>query len=184
MANHSFSHSEIQMRTKAIFMATRQINIQRLSITSAKPFESVVAAVNAAVGHPDMGEFQTKIAAAKTYDDMERVVQPMLGKYGLMEFIHFDVGMVLTRALGPGAPKSRRLVIGNPLTMQAMTRHVPDAAAYAPVTVLIDERPGGVQLSYDTMASLLAPYGNAEALRVARELDGKVSQLIAEAAGS
>ncbi len=75
-------------------------------------------------------------------------------------------------------------MIGNPLTMQAMTRHVPDAAAYAPVTVLIDERPGGVQLSYDTMASLLAPYGNAEALRVARELDGKVSQLIAEAAGS
>jgi hypothetical protein len=74
--------------------------------------------------------------------------------------------------------------MGNPLTMQAMTRHVPDAASYAPVTLLIDERAGGVQLSYDTMASLLAPYGNAEALRVARELDDKVGQLIAEAAGS
>lgn len=165
-------------------MATRQISVQRLSITSAKPFESVVAAVNAAVGHPDRGEFEEKIALAENYGEMESVVQPMLGKYGLMEFIHFDVGMVLRRAQGPGAPKSIRLVVGNPLIMQAMTTHVPDAASYAPVTLLIDERPGGVRLSYDTMASLLAPYGNAEALRVARELDDKVGQLLAEAAGS
>jgi hypothetical protein len=165
-------------------MATRQISIQRSSVTSVKSFESVVAAVNATLGHPDMGEFARKMASAKTYDEMERVVQPMMGKYGLMEFIHFDVGMVLARAQGPGAPKSVRIVLGNPLTMQAMARHVPDAASYAPVTLLIDERPGGVQLSYDTMASLLAPYGNAEALRVARELDDKVGQLISEAAGS
>ena len=165
-------------------MVTRQISVQRSSVTSAKPFESVVAAVNAALGHPDMSEFARKIASAKTYGEMESVVQPMLGKYGLMEFIHFDVGMVLTRAQGPGAPKSVRIVMGNPVTMQAMARHVPDAASYAPVTLLIDERPGGVHLSYDTMASLLAPYGNAEALQVARELDDKVGQLIAEAAGS
>jgi hypothetical protein len=165
-------------------MTTRQISIQRSTVTSARPFESVVAALNAAVGHPDMSEFARKIAAAKTYGEMESVVQPMLGKYGLMEFIHFDIGMVLARAQGSDAPKSVRLVIGNPLTMQAMTRHVPDAASYAPVTLLIDERPGGVQLSYDIMASLLAPYGNTEALRVARDLDDKVGQLIAEAAGT
>ena len=165
-------------------MSTRQISIQRSSVTSVKPFESVVAALNVAIGHPDMGEFAKRIASSKTYDEMETVVQPMLGKYGLMEFIHFDVGMVLARAQGSGAPKSLRIVLGNPLTMQAMARHVPDAASYAPVTVLIDERRGGVQLSYDTMASLLAPYGNAEALRVARDLDDKVGQLIAEAAGS
>jgi uncharacterized protein (DUF302 family) len=149
-----------------------------------RPFESVVAAVNAAVGHPDMVDFERKIAAAKNYDEVERVVQPVLGKYGLMEFIHFDMGMILAKARGSGAPKSVRIVMGNPLIMQAMMQHVPDAAAYAPVTVLIDERADGVHLSYDTMASLLAPYGNAEALRVARELDDKVGQLLAEAAGS
>jgi uncharacterized protein (DUF302 family) len=165
-------------------MRTRQISIQRLSITSVKSFESVVAAVNAAVGHPDMGEFARKLAAAETYSEMERVVQPALGKYGLMEFTHFDMGMILAKARGSGAPKSLRVVMGNPLIMQAMAQHVPDAASYAPVTVLIDERADGVQLSYDTMASLLAPYGNEEALRVARELDNKVGQLLAEAAGS
>jgi hypothetical protein len=167
-----------------MFMRTREISVQRLSVTSARPFESVVAVVNAVVGHPDMGEFARKLAAAKTYDEMERVVQPVLGKYGLMEFTRFDMGMILAKARGSGAPKSLRVVVGNPLIMQAMVQHVPDAASYAPVTLLIDERADGVHLSYDAMASLLAPYGNAEALRVARELDDKVGQLLAEAAGS
>jgi hypothetical protein len=55
----------------------------------------------------------------------------------------------------------------------------PTAGSYAPIAILVDERPeGGVGLSYDRMASLLAPYGNADALAVARDLDSKV-----EAAG-
>src|SRR5207245_37077 len=89
-------------------MTTRRINIQRWSMTSAKPFDSVVAAVNAAIGHPDMSEFAKKVAAAKTYDEMEKVIQPVLGKYELMEFARFDIGMVLAKALGPDAPKSLR----------------------------------------------------------------------------
>ena len=33
-----------------------------------------------------------------------------------------------------------------------------------PVTILIDERPDGVHLSYDRMASFLKPYGTYSAL--------------------
>jgi uncharacterized protein (DUF302 family) len=164
-------------------MTIRQITIERLSVTSKRPFESVVAAVNAAVGHPDMREFTKKVAAANTYDELENVIRPALGKYGLMEFDRFDIGMILAKALGSGAPKSLRLVVGNPLIMQAMARHVPDAASYAPVSLLIDERADGVHLSYDSMVSFLAPYGNAEALQVARDLDDKVRALLEEAAG-
>jgi hypothetical protein len=65
--------------------------------------------------------------------------------------------------------------------MQSMARLVPDEASYAPVTVLIDQRPDGVHLTYDEMASLLAPYGNAEALEIARDLDRKVKGLRQEA---
>jgi hypothetical protein len=61
--------------------------------------------------------------------------------------------------------------------MQQMARHVPDAGSYAPVTVLVDERSDGVDISYDRMASLLAPYRNSEALAVARDLDKKVETL-------
>jgi len=58
----------------------------------------------------------------------------------------------------------------------------PDAGSYAPVTVLVDERAEGVYLSYDRMTSFLAPYQNAEALKVARDLDAKVEALLASAA--
>jgi hypothetical protein len=50
------------------------------------------------------------------------------------------------------------------------------------VTILIDERPDGVHLSYDRMASFHATYGNAEALKVARALDSKVEELLEAAA--
>jgi uncharacterized protein (DUF302 family) len=74
-------------------------------------------------------------------------------------------------------------VIGNPLIMKEMAKHVPDAGSYAPITILVDERPGGgVRLSYDRMVSLLAPYGNADALAVARDLDLKVENLLRESA--
>ena len=63
-----------------------------------------------------------------------------------------------------------------------MVNVVPDAGSYAPVTILIDERPDGVHLSYDRMASFLAPYGSPEALAVARDLDAKVESLLATAA--
>ena len=75
-----------------------------------------------------------------------------------------------------------RLVIGNPLIMREMVKHVPDAGSYAPVTILIDERPDGAHLSYDRMASFLTPYENAEALKVAKDLDTKVEALLADAA--
>ena len=41
--------------------------------------------------------------------------------------------------------------------MKQMVRSTPDAGSYAEVTILIDERGGGTYLSYDTMASYLAP---------------------------
>jgi len=63
-----------------------------------------------------------------------------------------------------------------------MAKHVPDAGSYAPVTILVDERGDGVHLSYDGMASLLAPYRNAEALTVAQELDAKIECLIRRSA--
>ena len=66
--------------------------------------------------------------------------------------------------------------------MKEMVKNVPDAGSYAPVTVLIDERADGVHLSYDTMVGFLAPYGNEQALSVARDLDAKVERLLRQAA--
>ena len=100
-----------------------------------------------------------------------------------MEFARFDIGTVLRLYQGEPAGRSLRLVVGNPVIMKQMVEHVPDAASYAPVTLLIDERADGVHLSYDRMASLLAPYANAAAQNVAQDLDAKVEALLAQAAG-
>jgi uncharacterized protein (DUF302 family) len=106
----------------------------------------------------------------------------LLGRTGLMSFVQVDHGAVVRKATGRDTPRMVRLVIGNPLIMQEMAKHVPDAGTYAPVTVLVDERPDGVHLSYDRMASFLAPFGNSDALEVARNLDKKVEGLLMEAA--
>jgi hypothetical protein len=62
--------------------------------------------------------------------------------------------------------------------MKQMVEHVHEAGSYAPVTILVDERPDGVHLSYDRMASFLVSYGNAQALKVAQDLDTKVEALL------
>src|SRR5262245_44192543 len=99
-----------------------------------------------------------------------------------MMFMAFDHGAVIRKETGSDAPKIMRFVIGNPLVMKEMAKHVPDAGSYAPVTILVDERSDGVHLSYDRMASLLAPYGNPDALAVARELDSKIEKLLQDSA--
>jgi uncharacterized protein (DUF302 family) len=113
---------------------------------------------------------------------LEGVVNDSIGPVGLMEFVRFDLGAILRKATGANAGQSLRLVVGNPLIMKEMAKHIRDAGSYAPVTVLIDEREDGVHLSYDRMASLLAPYRNSEALKVARDLDAKIEDLLARAA--
>ncbi len=163
-------------------MTTRKIEMERFSVTSSKPFDVVVAALRAAIGHPDMGEFLKATLSARTFADLESAVQKSLGRTGLMKFMELDLGAVLRKETGDDTPKIMRFVIGNPLTMKEMVKHVPDAGSYAPVTVLVDERPDGVHLTYDKMASLLAPYGNRDALAVARDLDSKVENLLREAA--
>jgi hypothetical protein len=163
-------------------MSTRRINVERVSLTSRKSLQDVLSKFDAAVGHPNIEEFWKRVAAAETGSEMENVIQSVLGPSGFMEFARFDHGGVVHKGETGDHPKVFRLVIGNPLIMREMVKHVPDAGSYAPVTILIDERPDGVHLSYDRMASFLAPYENAVALKVARDLDTKVEALLTSAA--
>jgi uncharacterized protein (DUF302 family) len=162
--------------------STRRIHVDRVSVTSRKSLPDVLANFDASVGHPNIDEFWKRVGATKTNSEMKSVVQAALGPSGFIEFARFDHGGVVHKGESADHPKVFRLVIGNPLIMREMVKHVSDAGSYAPVTILIDERPDGVHLSYDRMASLLAPYENAEALKVAKHLDEKVEGLIASAA--
>jgi len=163
-------------------MAISQITVQRLSLVSSKPFTEVVAAIEAAVGHPDMREFGKNITAANSWQELEQVVQGAIGASGFMEFTRFNHGQIIEKERGADAPKILRFVVGNPLIMKQMAERVPDAGSYAPVTILVDERTDGVHLTYDSMVSFLASYGNLAALEVARSLDAKVEAMLRAAA--
>src|SRR5260370_22336005 len=152
-------------------MNIRNVNVERLSIVTHQSFDVVVGKLTAAIGHADLQKLGNAGRDGTSYEEYGRLVRSMVGPSDLMEFLRLDIGAVLRKASGPSAPRNWRFIVGNPLIMQQMVSHVPDAASYVPVTSLVVERPDGVHLSYDRMGSLLAPYGHQDAVRVASSLD-------------
>ncbi|MBF5043770.1 DUF302 domain-containing protein [Aggregicoccus sp. 17bor-14] len=163
-------------------MTSIDVQVRRLSVVSSRPFDEVVARLTATIGRPDFRAFSEALHAAGSEAELEQRVGAAVGPSNLMEFARFDAGAVLRKEQGTPTPRILRLLVGNPLIMKEMARSAPDAAAYAPVTLLVDERADGVHLSYDSMESLLAPYGSQAALAVARDLDREVEQLLDAAA--
>jgi uncharacterized protein (DUF302 family) len=159
----------------------RKVEIERCSLTTSKPFDAIVVALNAAIGHPDMAECWRSTHRTHSVAELESTIQKALNKEGLIFFVAFDHGAIMRQGTGRDTPRIIRFVIGHPLIMKAMATHVPDAGSYAPVTILVDELSDGVHLSYDRMTSLLAPYGCSDALEVARNLDTTVEGLLRQA---
>src|SRR6516162_2471608 len=124
-------------------MSINQITLERFSLTCAKTFDEVLSSIESQVGHPDIAQFMKGVASAKTDEELQEIVRKAVGPTDLMEFTRFDQGAVL-RKEDDNAPRVLRLLIGNPLTMRKMVKHVHDAGSYAPVTILIDERLDGV----------------------------------------
>ena len=64
-------------------MTIRRVEIERFSAKSSKPFDLIVAALEAAVGHPDIGKFFKDTNAARTFAELEGVVnKSLLAPYG------------------------------------------------------------------------------------------------------
>lgn len=145
-------------------------------------FDTVVACVDASIGHPDMVAFRKSFSSAQNLDEMEKVVNPVTQPNGLMEFTRFDLGEFLRKENGGIGPRILRIIAGNPLIMKEMVKDIIDAGSYAPVTILIEEHADSVRISYDRMSSYLELYGESDALKVARVLDEKVERILTEAA--
>src|SRR5882762_1185658 len=127
-----------------------KIEIERFSLITSKQFDDVVATINAGIGHPEMAEFWNSTQKAGSAAELESMIEKAVGKTGLMLFVAFDHGAIISKTTGRES-RIIRLVIGNPLIMKEMAKHIPDAGSYAPVTVLVDERADGVHLSYHRM---------------------------------
>jgi hypothetical protein len=161
----------------------RVVPVERVTLVSTRPFEGVVAAIYSGLGRPD--DFPALLARWATADSAESfdaLVAEAAGAAGLIEFLSLDLGNALAKHPGWHHHRLVRIIAGNPVTMASMTSTLPDAGSYAPVTVLVAERPDGVQIAYDRVASAIGPYRDSAASAVAADLDGEVLQLLRTAA--
>ena len=55
-----------------------------------------------------MSAFRRDVTSAKTYSELEKIVNKAIGPSGLMEFTRFDLGEVVHKERGPGAPRILR----------------------------------------------------------------------------
>ena len=171
-------------------MASEQvldIPVRRHVLTSERPFQVVLDGIYTGISQPDIGALFAKLAASTSYEEFSRA-----GPAGAGQRRPVPVLAPRRRPRAGPDPQARdqagrrlvRLIAGNPVTMGQMTRHLPAAGSYAPVTILIQELPdGGTQVAYDTVASAIAPYGDAAASQVAQRLDTDVLSLLRHATG-
>jgi hypothetical protein len=172
-------------------MATERVLdvlMRRYVFTTDQPFAAVLDGIFRGVSQPDIAQLFSTLAACGTYQEFSSLVEQAQGSAGLMRFYQLELDNALS--LDPQAPdwtgrRLVRLIAGNPVTMGQMTRHAPDAGSYAPVTILIEETPGGgTRVAYDSVTSAIAPYDNAAASEVAERLDTEVLLLLRQATGA
>jgi hypothetical protein len=160
------------------------VAVRRFTITSTKEFDDVVAAVYSGLGRVEnFGQAVRDWYSARDRGEFDALVEPMAGSSGLIEFMSLDLGAVLAIRDPDRSGRLLRIIAGNPVTMSKMTATVRDAGSYAPVTILVAERPDGVTASYDRVASQIAPYAGSEASAIAEALDDAVVTLLRNAAG-
>jgi uncharacterized protein (DUF302 family) len=164
-------------------MAIKRISVERFFIESSKSFEEVLMDIEKGIGRPEMRLLRAQMDQAPTFSEFQRLVEGAVGPADLMEFLRLDLGTAMRKDPAAKPYKIVRIIAGNPLIMKQMVEQVADAGSYAPVTILVYERKGKVHLCYDTMESLLTPYQNGSALKVAKDLDSKVIRLLTDAAG-
>src|SRR6202165_6231489 len=118
-------------------MPVRKVEVERFSLTTARPFESVVSSLKSSIGQLDLAVFASASKSSGTFAELEEVINRNMGESGLMLFLEFDHGAVVRKATGLAKPKIMRLAIGNPLVMKEMAKDVPEAGPYAPVALLV-----------------------------------------------
>ena len=85
-----------------------KIEVERFTLSSSKPFDQVVAALNSAVGHPDMSEFWKSTHRAQSAAELQSTIEKVLGRTGLMLFAEFDHGAVVRKGTGRCDPLRKR----------------------------------------------------------------------------
>ena len=88
-------------------MPVRKVEVERFSLTTSRPFESVVCALKSSIGQLDLAAFASASKSSGTFAELEEVINRNMGESGLMLFLEFDHGAVV-RKENPDALKVAR----------------------------------------------------------------------------
>jgi len=158
--------------------STWSVELERHEFIFNRRFDDALAAINEGLGHPHFAKFMKRIGAIEDWDGYRAAVTEEAGPAGLILFMELDMGSVIERDPEATGFHAVRIIAGNPVTMESMTRTTPAAGAFAPVTILLFEAKDGVHIRYDTLASAVGAEMTQAASIVARKLDLAVLQLI------
>ena len=55
---------------EATHMSIQEVHVQRVNLVTTEPFDTVVARIDAQIGHPDMAAFHRSLSAAQNEAEM------------------------------------------------------------------------------------------------------------------
>jgi uncharacterized protein (DUF302 family) len=166
-------------------MTTTSLAIEHTVVTSERPFEQVIQALEGQLGLT--GDWETiaaqSVAAHISWEEMTRSVEALIGTSGFTTFSKVNHTALLSMAGKPG--RAYQYAVGNPLLAVQMTSALPEVALYAPLRVVVyEDHEGRTFVAYDRFSSQLAQYQHEEIARVAQLVEQRLEALVAEAVGS
>jgi hypothetical protein len=115
------------------------VAVKRHILDTDRSFDAVLNGIYEGISQPDIAALFAQLATSQSYDQFSLLVHQAEGTAGLMRFMQLDLDVALTLAPDADSRRLVRLIAGNPVTMGQITRHVPDAGSYAPVTIRVEE---------------------------------------------
>ena len=148
---------------------TTHITIEHVVVASNQPYEKVIDALEARLGPAENWEeiVRPLIAATASWELVTQTIEEHIGASGLTIFSKIEYSPLLS--LAGKTSRATQYTIGNPLFATQMTRHMPEAALYAPLKVVVyEDEEGRTFAAFDSFTSLLVQYQHEEITQVAQ----------------
>jgi uncharacterized protein (DUF302 family) len=157
------------------------ITIEHIVVASKQPYEKVISALEERLGSAEnWGAIIGQLFVAQaSWEQVTQTVEEHIGASGLTFFYKVEQSPLLF--LAGKTSRASQYTIGNPLFATQMTRHMPEAALYAPLKfVVYQNEEGSTFVAYDSFVSLLAQYQSEEINQIAQLVGQKLETLVAE----
>src|SRR5947207_1400282 len=142
---------------------TTQITIEHIVVASDRSYEQVLEALEAQLGLRADWENSARalITPNTSWEQAVQIVEQQLWTCGFTILSKIEPGALLRLS---GKPmRAIQYAIGNPLLAIQMIEHVPEAALYAPLRLVVYEnRAGNAVVAYEVFPSKLAKYPTPE----------------------